>query len=42
MSKKTPLYAAHVELNARMIDFNGWDMPVQVPNWNYQRAYGCS
>ena len=29
MSKNTLLYAAHVELEARMIDFNGWNMPVQ-------------
>ncbi len=29
MSEKTPLYAAHIELEAKMIDFNGWDMPVQ-------------
>ncbi len=29
MSENTPLYAAHVELEAKMIDFNGWNMPVQ-------------
>ncbi|NUM88845.1 MAG: glycine cleavage system aminomethyltransferase GcvT [Bdellovibrionales bacterium] len=27
--KKTPLHAAHVALNARMVDFGGWHMPVQ-------------
>jgi glycine cleavage system T protein (aminomethyltransferase) len=27
--KKTPLHATHVALGARMIDFGGWDMPVQ-------------
>ncbi|MBP6631040.1 MAG: glycine cleavage system aminomethyltransferase GcvT [Kofleriaceae bacterium] len=27
--KKTPLWAAHKELGARLIDFGGWDMPVQ-------------
>src|SRR5439155_14214234 len=27
--KRTPLYAAHVRLGARMIGFGGWDMPVQ-------------
>jgi len=27
--KRTPLYAAHVRLGARMIPFGGWDMPVQ-------------
>ena len=27
--KKTPLNHAHRELGARMVDFGGWDMPVQ-------------
>jgi aminomethyltransferase len=27
--KKTPLNAAHRELGGRMVDFGGWDMPVQ-------------
>ena len=27
--KRTPLFAAHVGLGARMVDFGGWDMPVQ-------------
>jgi glycine cleavage system T protein (aminomethyltransferase) len=26
---RTPLYDAHVALGARMVDFAGWDMPVQ-------------
>lgn len=26
--KHTPLNAAHRALNARMVDFGGWDMPV--------------
>ncbi len=29
MSKSTLLYAAHVEREAKMIDFNGWNMPLQ-------------
>ncbi len=29
MSKNTLLYAAHVEQEAKMIDFNGWNMPLQ-------------
>jgi aminomethyltransferase len=29
--KKTPLNAAHRALGARMVDFGGWDMPVQYP-----------
>jgi aminomethyltransferase len=27
--KKTPLNQTHRELGARMVDFGGWDMPVQ-------------
>lgn len=27
--KRTPLHAAHVSLGARMVDFGGWEMPVQ-------------
>ena len=27
--KKTPLYEAHVRLGARMVDFAGWEMPIQ-------------
>lgn len=26
--KRTPLHATHCALNARMVDFGGWDMPV--------------
>lgn len=29
--KKTPLNAAHRALGAKMVDFGGWDMPVQYP-----------
>ena len=28
MGRRTPLYDLHVELGARMVDFGGWDMPV--------------
>ncbi len=27
--KRTPLHSAHVSLGARMVDFGGWEMPVQ-------------
>jgi aminomethyltransferase len=27
--KRTPLYATHVKAGARMVEFGGWDMPVQ-------------
>ncbi|MFN2510531.1 MAG: glycine cleavage system aminomethyltransferase GcvT [Pyrinomonadaceae bacterium] len=29
--KKTPLNAAHRRMGGRMVDFGGWDMPVQFP-----------
>lgn len=29
MAKRTPLYEEHIKLGARMVDFAGWDMPVQ-------------
>src|SRR5688572_13551230 len=29
MGKQTPLYPIHQRLGARLIDFGGWDMPVQ-------------
>ncbi len=29
--KKTPLNHAHRELGGKMVDFGGWDMPVQYP-----------
>lgn len=28
-AKRTPLHACHLEAGARMVDFAGWDMPVQ-------------
>lgn len=30
--KRTPLYDLHVEAGARMVDFAGWDMPIQYPS----------
>jgi len=29
VGRQTPLYGLHQELNARLVDFGGWDMPVQ-------------
>src|ERR1017187_9870011 len=29
--RKTALNSAHRQLGARMVDFNGWDMPVEYP-----------
>lgn len=31
MTLRTPLHALHVELDARMVDFAGWSMPVSYP-----------
>lgn len=31
-SLKTPLYNEHLKLNARMVDFAGWNMPIQYTN----------
>ena len=28
MSKRTPLYDAHLAAGARMVDFGGWEMPI--------------
>lgn len=30
--KRTPLYAAHVAAGATMVDFGGWEMPIQYPD----------
>ena len=27
--RKTPLHEEHISANAKMVDFAGWDMPVQ-------------
>lgn len=29
MLKRTPLHAAHVRLGARLVEFGGWEMPIQ-------------
>ena len=29
--KRTILYDAHVAAGATMVDFGGWDMPIQYP-----------
>jgi len=31
MALRTPLYDWHVAHGARMVEFGGWDMPVQYP-----------
>jgi aminomethyltransferase len=32
MAQRTPLYDRHVALGARMVEFGGWDMPLQYSN----------
>ena len=31
-SKRTPLHGLHLELGGKMVEFAGWDMPVQYPD----------
>ena len=35
--KKTALNATHRALKAKMVDFGGWDMPVEYPGFTPQR-----
>ena len=30
--KRTVLYQAHLDAGATMVDFGGWDMPIQYPD----------
>jgi aminomethyltransferase len=34
--RKTALNAVHRQMGAKMVEFNGWDMPVEYP-----AAIGC-
>jgi aminomethyltransferase len=34
--RKTALYSVHRQMGAKMVDFNGWDMPVEYPS-----SIGC-
>jgi aminomethyltransferase len=38
--KKTPLNATHRALKAKMVDFGGWDMPVEYPAYKVGEASG--
>jgi aminomethyltransferase len=38
--KQTPLNSAHRQLGARMVDFGGWDMPVQYPAGTIEEHLG--
>lgn len=39
LAKKTPLYEEHVKLNARIVDFAGWLMPVQYEGLKEEHFY---
>ncbi|HYL73158.1 MAG TPA: hypothetical protein VEU96_03080 [Bryobacteraceae bacterium] len=39
--KTTPLNAAHRKLGAKMVDFGGWDMPVQYSGI-LDEHHGCA
>lgn len=36
--RRTPLYESHVSLGAKMIDFAGWEMPLQYTSINDEVA----
>ena len=38
MTSRTPLYEQHVELGAKMVDFAGWEMPVQYEGIREEHA----
>jgi aminomethyltransferase len=38
--RKTALNSAHRQLGARMVDFNGWDMPVEYPANSLRKSGG--
>ena len=40
MTEKTVLNATHRALGARMVDFGGWDMPVEYPGYKVGEAGG--
>lgn len=41
MSKRTPLYDLHLEHGAKMVDFAGWEMPIQYPNGIMTEHHQC-
>ena len=38
--RRTPLYDRHVAAGAKIVDFAGWEMPVQYPARRARRAHG--
>jgi aminomethyltransferase len=41
MTKRTPLYDLHIKNNAKMVDFAGWDMPIQYPTGIMTEHHQC-
>lgn len=41
MARRTPLFDLHRELGARMVEFAGWEMPVQYPKGILQEHLWC-
>lgn len=39
--KRTPLYDLHVELGGKLVDFAGWEMPVQYPSGIMTEHHQC-
>ena len=44
--KRTQLYSAHIKAGAKMVDFGGWEMPLQYPTGiiaeHLYTRHGCS
>lgn len=39
--RRTPLYAAHLALGAKMVEFGGWEMPVAYPSGTVAEHRAC-
>jgi len=39
--RRTPLYAEHLELGARLVDFGGWEMPLSYPAGTIAEHLAC-
>ena len=38
--KKTPLHGLHTKLGGRMVEFGGYDMPIQYPKASWRSITG--
>src|SRR5208282_506351 len=39
--RRTALYAEHLELGARLVDFGGWEMPLSYPEGTIAEHLAC-